>query len=144
MQCPQVYIHLLPGSFFTAGLLYFESNSCSFCDAYCRRHTGSRPERAVGFLLALPSGRCMEQTPDSDLQLALIHPKHTKPSCSPISIARNRWKRRLDSGSGCCHKSLCMSRHTASFLIVPQSILTLHILLLTSRSPVYHRGHLNL
>ena len=36
--------------FFTAGLLYFESNSCSFCDAYCRRRTGSRPERAIGSL----------------------------------------------------------------------------------------------
>jgi len=36
--------------FFTAGLLYFESNSCSFYDAYCRGHTGSRPERAIGSL----------------------------------------------------------------------------------------------
>ena len=36
--------------FFTAGVLYFESNSCSFCDAYCRRRTGSRPERAIGSL----------------------------------------------------------------------------------------------
>ena len=36
--------------FFTGGLLYFESNSYSFCDAYCRGHTGSRPERAIGSL----------------------------------------------------------------------------------------------
>ena len=36
--------------FFTGGLIYFESNSCSFCDAYCRGHTGSRPERAIGSL----------------------------------------------------------------------------------------------
>ena len=36
--------------FFTGGLLYFESNSCSFQDAYCRGHTGSRPERAIGSL----------------------------------------------------------------------------------------------
>jgi len=34
----------------------------------------------------------MEQTPDSDPQLALIHPKHTMPSHSPILIAMNWWK----------------------------------------------------
>ena len=72
--------------FFTAGLLYFESNSYSFCDAYCHGHTGSRPEQAIGSLLASPSGRCLEQTHDSDPQLSLIH---AKPFCSPISIA---WK----------------------------------------------------
>ena len=33
--------------------------------------------------------RCLEQTLDSDPQLALIHPKHAMPSCSPISIT---WK----------------------------------------------------
>ena len=75
---------------FTAGLLYFESISYSFCDAYCHKHIGSRPERAIGFLLASPSsGRCLEQTHDSNPQLALIHLRHTKPSHSPISIA---WK----------------------------------------------------
>ena len=36
--------------FFTGGLLYFESNSYSFNDAYGRGHTGSRPERAIGSL----------------------------------------------------------------------------------------------
>ena len=36
--------------FFTGGLLSFESNSCSFYDDYCRGHTGSRPERAIGSL----------------------------------------------------------------------------------------------
>ena len=120
--------------FFTAGLLYFESKSYSFCDTYCYRHTGSRPEQAIGSLLE----RCLEQTRDSDPQLALIH---AKPSHSPISIAWNRWKEA--SGSGCCHNSLCMSRHTASFSIVPQLILTLCIPSLMFRSPAYHYGHLN-
>ena len=36
-----------------------------------------------------------------------------------------------------------MSRHSVSFLIMPQPILTLHLLSWTSRSPVYHRDHLN-
>ena len=49
---------------------------------------GGRPERAIGSLLALSSGRCLEQTRDSDPQLALLHLRHTKPSHSPISIAR--------------------------------------------------------
>ena len=35
--------------FFTAGLLYFESNSWSFCDAYCHGHTGSKSKWAIGF-----------------------------------------------------------------------------------------------
>jgi len=52
-------------------------------------------------------------------------------------------RRRPDSGSACCHNSLRMSRHAASFLIVPQPILTLRIPSLTSRSPAHHRGHLN-
>ena len=39
--------------------------------------------------LASPSRRCLENTPDSDPQLALIHPKHAMPSRSPISIT---WK----------------------------------------------------
>ena len=39
--------------------------------------------------LASPSRRCLENTPDSDPQLALIHPKYTMPSRSPISIT---WK----------------------------------------------------
>jgi len=51
--------------FFTAGL-YFESNSYSFCDAYCHGYTGSRPEQAIGSLLALPLGRFLDQTPDND------------------------------------------------------------------------------
>jgi len=48
-----------------------------------------RPEQAIGFLLASPSGGCPEQTCNSNLQLARIHPKHAKPSSSPISIT---WK----------------------------------------------------
>ena len=36
--------------FFTGGLLYFESNSCYFNDAYGRGYTGSRPVRAIGSL----------------------------------------------------------------------------------------------
>ena len=38
--------------------------------------------------MASPSGRCLEQTRDSDPQLALLHLRHTKPSHSPISITR--------------------------------------------------------
>jgi len=94
-------------------------------------------------LLALPSGRCMEQTPDSDPQLALIHPKHAMPSHSPILIAMNWWKEAPGFWLGLCHNSFCMSRHTALFSIILQPILTLRILLLTSRSPVDHHGHLN-
>ena len=41
------------------------------------------------FSLASPSRRCLENTPDSDPQLALIHPKHAMPFRSPISIT---WK----------------------------------------------------
>ena len=43
---------------------------------------------ATGSLLALPLGRCLEQTRDKNPQLALIHPKHANPSYSPILIAR--------------------------------------------------------
>jgi len=68
--------------FIIAGLLYFKSNSYSSCDTYCHGYTGSRPESAIGSLLALS---CLEQTHNSYPQLALIHPKHTKPSCSPIT-----------------------------------------------------------
>ena len=56
---------------------------------YCRGHTGSRPERVIGSLLASPSRSCLKKIHNSDTQLALIHPKHAKPSRSPISIA---WK----------------------------------------------------
>jgi len=52
-------------------------------------------------------------------------------------------RRRPDSSSGCCHNSLCMSRLTASFSIVPQPILTLRIPSLKSRSPAYRCGYLN-
>ena len=87
------FCQVLPGSArfcqVLDGLLYFESNSCSFCDVYSSRHRGSRPERAIGSLLASPSGSCLEQTRDSDLQLALIHHRHAKSSRSPISTA---WK----------------------------------------------------
>ena len=89
MLCAQAYNNSARVCFCTGGLSYFKSNSCSFCDAYCHGHTGRRPERAIGFLLASPSGRRLEQTCDSDLQLALIHLKHAKPSRSPISIT---WK----------------------------------------------------
>ena len=90
LLCPQAYNNLLPGSASSQlGLLYFESNSYSFCDTYCHGHTGSRPEQAIGFLLASPSGRCLEQTCDRDPQLALIHLRHAKPSHSPVSMA---WK----------------------------------------------------
>ena len=64
--------------------------------------------------------------------LALIHPKHAKPSHSPISITW-KWRGPPNSGSGCCHNLLHMSRRTPSFSFVPQQILTLHIPLLTSR-----------
>jgi len=129
--------------FFIAGLLYLESNSYSFRGAYCRRHTRSRPERAIGSRLASRSGRFLEQTRDSDRQLALIHPRHIKPSRSPINHLKIGGRRCPDSCSGCCHNLLRMSRGTVLFSFVPQLIPTLCILSLTHRSPVYCYGHLN-
>ena len=139
IQPPSARLHL-----FTARLLYFKSNRYSFCDAYSGRRTGSRPEWALGSLLASPSGRCPEQTPNSDTQLVLIHSKHAKPSRSLISIA---WKS-VEGGAWILAQVvvmylLCMSWHTVSSSIVLQPILTLRIPSLMSRSPVCHCGHLN-
>ena len=53
--------------FCIARLLCLESNSYGFCDAYCHGHTRSRPEVAVGSLLASRCGMCLGQTRDSDL-----------------------------------------------------------------------------
>ena len=41
MLCPQAYNHFCQALFFTAGLLYFPNNSCSFCDAYCHDIQGT-------------------------------------------------------------------------------------------------------
>ena len=127
--------------FFTGGLFYFESNSCCFYDALIRPRTYREQTCTSHWLsLASPSRRCLENTPDSDPQLGLIHPKHAKPSRDHLEIGGRRCP---DSSSGCCHNSLRMSRFTASFSIRPQLSLTLCIPSLTSRSPGYHCGYLN-
>ena len=129
-QQPSARLH-----FFTGGLFYFESNSCSFCDAYCRGHTGSRPERAIGSLWHRHPEGAWRTLPTATL--SWLSNTLRMPSCSPISIT---WKS-VDSGSGCCHNSLGMSRHPVSFSIVPQPH-TINASLMP-RSPAYHCGHLN-
>ena len=91
------------------------NNSYSFCDAYCHGHTGSRPERAIGSLLASPSGRYLEQTRDSDPQLALVHPRHAKLFHSPSWWSRsigNRWKEAPGSGSETKYFTCCNCKRT--------------------------------
>ena len=130
--------------FFTAGLLYFESNSYSFYDAYCRGHTASRPERAIGSLWHPHPGGAWKTIPTATLsRLSFIPNTLCHLALSYLHHLEIGGRTPPDSGSGCCHNSLRMSRRTASFLIVPQPILTLHIPSLTSRSPAYHCGHLN-
>ena len=73
-----------------ARLLYFEGISYGFCDAYCRGHTGSRPERAVGSLLASLSGK----VPGTARQNTLNHL-----GLVPGSLG-NRWKKALGSWLG--------------------------------------------
>jgi len=64
--------------FFIAGLLCFKVTAI----VSVMLTATDRPEQAIGFLLASPSGGCPEQTCNSNLQLARIHPKHAKPSSS--------------------------------------------------------------
>ena len=76
--------------------------------------------------------RCLEQTPDSDPQLALIHPRHAKPSHSPISIA---WKS-VEGGARILGRVVVTTCYIyPGVLCRSQSYL--------SRSPAYHCGHLN-
>ena len=128
-------------SFFTAGLLYFESNSCIFSDAYCHGHTGSRPERVIGSLLASTSRRCLEKTGDSDPQLALIHPKHAKPSRSPISIA---WKS-VEGGARILAWVVVTTRYVCPGVLCRSRSYLNRFSLFTycHERPVYHRDHLN-
>ena len=129
--------------FFTAGLLYFESNSCSFCDAYCHDIQGAglskplvlfwhRHREGAWNKLATSTLSWLSFIPDMLSYLALLS-----------LLLGNRWKEVPGFWLGLLSNSLCMSRRTASFSIVPQPILTLRIPSLTSRSAAYHRGHLN-
>jgi len=101
-----------PGSAFSQ-LDYYALKVAAYilCDAYCHGHTGSRPERAIG-------------THDGDPQLALIHHKHIKPSCSPILFA---WKP-VEGGAWIMAQivfTTCyFSRCTALFSFISQPILT--------------------
>ena len=83
-----------------ARLLYFESISYGFCDAYCRGHTRSRPERAVGSLLASLSGKCLEQARDCNLSCLTSIPNTLNHlSLLPGSLG-NRWKKAFGSWLG--------------------------------------------
>ena len=108
-----------------ARLLYFESISYGFCDAYCHGHTGSRPERAVGSLLASLSGKCLEQARDCDLR-CLASIQHAERSRSPTWIA---WKS-VEGSTRILAWVVATTRyryvqHTALFSFVLQAILTL-------------------
>ena len=130
--------------FFIGGLLYFESNSCCFYDAYGRGHTGSRPERAIGSLWHRhPEGGAWKTLLTATLSWLYSSQTRYAISLSYLDHLEIGGRRHPDSSSGCCHNSLRMSKRTASFSIVPQLILTLRIPSLTSRSPAYHCGHLN-
>ena len=83
-----------------ARLLYFEGISYGFCDAYCRGHTGSRPERAVGSLLASLSGKVPGTARDCDLScLPSIQNMLNHFGLVPGSLG-NRWKKALGSWLG--------------------------------------------
>ena len=86
-----------------ARLLYFEGISYGFCDAYCRGHTGSRPERAVGSLLASLSGKVPgtnSRLVDCDLScLPSIQNTLNHLGLVPGSLG-NRWKKALGSWLG--------------------------------------------
>ena len=83
-----------------ARLLYFEGISYGFCDAYCRGHTGSRPERAVGSLLASLSGKVPGTARDCDLScLPSIQNTLNHLGLVPGSLG-NRWKKALGSWLG--------------------------------------------
>ena len=109
-----------------ARLLYFEGISYGFCDAYCRGHTGSRPERAVGSLLASLSGKVPGTSSRLRSQLPAIHPKRAEPSRSHTWIA---WKS-VEGGAWILAWVVATTRyryvqHTALFSFVLQPILTL-------------------
>ena len=107
-----------------------------------RGHTGNRPERAIGSLLASPSG--WNKLATATLSWLSFIPSTLSHLVLLSRSLGNRWKEAQGgSGSGCGHNSLRIFWRTASFSIVPQPILTLRMPSLTSRSPVYHCGHLN-
>ena len=125
-----------------ARLLYFEGISYGFCDAYCRGHTGSRPERAVGSLLA--SGKVPGISSRLRSQLPAIHPKHAEPSRSRTWIA---WKS-VEGGARILAWVVATTRyryvqHTALFSFVLQPILTLCTPPLPPGSLVKHHSHMN-
>jgi len=80
--------------FFTGGLLYFESNICSFYDAYGRGHTctGSRPERAIGSLWHRHPEGAWKTLPTATLSWLSLIPNML---CHLALLSRslgNRWK----------------------------------------------------
>jgi len=86
LLCPQAHNNLLPSSvssqldYYTSKVPAVVSMTLTAVEQTCASHW---------LPLASPSRRCLENTPDSDPQLALIHPKHAMPSRPPISIT---WK----------------------------------------------------
>ena len=86
--------------FCTARLFYFESNSYGFCDIYCRRRTGSRPERTVGSLLVSQSGKYLEQVCDCDLSCIASIPNMLSHLGLLPGLLGNWWKKVLGSWLG--------------------------------------------
>ena len=124
-----------------ARLLYFEGISYGFCDAYCCGHTGSRPEQAVGSLLASLSGKVPAR--DCDLScLPSIQNTLNHLGLVPGSLG-NRWKKALGSGLGCCHNTLQVC--PAYCVVLVRTSTDSHSLhtVFTTRSLVHHHSHMN-
>jgi len=83
--CPQVYNNLLPGSV-SSQLDYYTLKVTAVVSVTLTATNIQGADLSEPLvLLALPSRRCLEQTRDSNPQLALIHPKHAKPSLSYLN-----------------------------------------------------------
>ena len=80
------------------------------------------------FSFAIAIEKVPGKTRDSDPQLALIHPNYARAILlSYLDRLGVGGRRHPDSGLGCCHNSLRMSKRSVLFSIIPQPILTLHI-----------------
>ena len=144
MLCPQAHNNLLPRSV-SSQVDYYTSKvtavvSMTLTAADIQGADLYEPLALFGIAIQKVPGEHSRQRPTAG-----SHSSQTRYaiSLSYIDHLEIGGRRRPDSSSGCCHNSLHMSRHTASFSIVPQLILTLRIPSLTSRSPAYHCGHLN-
>ena len=81
--------------FFTGGLLYFETNSSYFYNAYGRGHTGSRPVRAIGSLWHRHPEGSWKTPPTATLSWLSFIPNTL---CHLALLSRslaNRWKEAL-------------------------------------------------